>query len=27
MQPVLALINTGEYIEPSKKSLGEWLDV
>jgi len=27
MQPVLALINTGEYVEPSKTSLGEWLDV
>lgn len=27
MQPVLALINTGEYIEPSKTTLGEWLDV
>jgi integrase len=27
MQPVLALINTGEYIEPSKTLLGDWLDV
>lgn len=27
MQPILALINTGEYIEPSKTCLGEWLDV
>lgn len=27
MQPVQVLINTGEYVEPSKTSLGEWLDV
>ena len=27
MQPVLALISAGDYVEPSKTSLGEWLDV
>lgn len=27
MQPVLALISTGDYVEPSKTSFGEWLDV
>ena len=27
MQPVLALLNTGEFVEPSKTKLGEWLDV
>jgi integrase len=26
MQPVLALISAGDYVEPSKTSLGEWLD-
>ncbi len=27
MQPILAMINTGDYIEPSKTLLGDWLDV
>lgn len=27
MQPILASINTGDYIEPSKVKLGDWLDV
>ena len=27
MHSILALISTGDYVEPSKTSFGDWLDV